>query len=241
MTKLSKIKKIEKMQQQQARYDLEIEHHHNFFANNILVHNCQNVPEYFETMKNRKFQVTVKADGSSVTMFYAPVSIDPTNPFGVCSRNLRLKPQKANGEMPLPWLMATKYFVENKLKEYYENKGKELAVQGELVGPGIQSNRDMITAHEWQVFRIWNITDQKFLTPDEAEILCTAWALPHVSVLASEMPVFQKFNNIDEILQFAEGKTSRGNEREGLVFKSNDDGPYVSFKAVSNRYLMKEK
>jgi RNA ligase (TIGR02306 family) len=200
----------------------------------------QNLPEYFETMKDRKFQVTVKADGSSVTMFYSP-EIDPENPFGVCSRNLRLKQQKSNGEMPLPWMMAQKYFVENKLKEYYENKGKELAVQGELVGPGIQSNRDMITDHEWQVFRIWNITDQKFLTPEDAEILCTAWALPHVSVLASEMPVFQKFKDIDEILQFAEGKTSRGNEREGLVFKSNDDGPYVSFKAVSNRYLMKEK
>ena len=35
-----------------------------------------------------------------------------------------------------------------------------------------------------------------------------------------------------------EGKTARGNEREGLVFKTVD-APYVSFKAVSNRYLLK--
>jgi RNA ligase (TIGR02306 family) len=202
----------------------------------------QNLVEYFDDpeMKDRKFQVTVKADGSSVTMFYAP-SIDPENPFGVCSRNLRLKPVKADGTMPLPWLMAQKYSVETKLKELYENKGHEYAFQGELVGPGIQSNRDLITEHEWLVFRVWDITDMKFLNPDETEVLCTALPLQHVTVLASNMPVFQKFKNADEMLTFAEGKTARGNEREGVVFKSNDDKPYVSFKAVSNKYLMSLK
>ena len=202
----------------------------------------QNLVEYFSDpeMKDRKFQVTVKADGSSVTMFYAP-SIDPENPFGVCSRNLRLKQTKPDGTMPLPWLMAQKYSVESKLKELYENKGHEYAFQGELVGPGIQANRDLATEHEWLVFRVWDITDMKFLSPDETEVLCTALPLRHVTVLASNMPVFQKFKNADEMLAFAEGKTARGNEREGVVFKSNDGKPYVSFKAVSNKYLMSLK
>jgi hypothetical protein len=40
----------------------------------------------------------------------------------------------------------------------------------------------------------------------------------------------------DNILKFAEGKTVRGNEREGVVFKSTDGS--FSFKAVSNKYLL---
>lgn len=198
----------------------------------------QNLVDYFETMRDRTFQVTVKSDGSSVTMFWSK-TIDPENPFGVCSRNLRLKPQKANGEMPLPWLMAKKYDVEAKLSKMTEGTSHEYALQGELVGPGLQSNRDLLTEHEWQVFRIWDITEQKFISPPAAVDICKKLGIPHVTVLAEHVPVFQKFKNVDEILQFAEGKTARGNEREGVVFKSDDDNEYVSFKAVSNRYLMK--
>jgi len=42
------------------------------------------------------------------------------------------------------------------------------------------------------------------------------------------------------MLKFAEGKTIRGNEREGVVFKEiNTDTP-ITFKAISNRYLLKQ-
>lgn len=203
----------------------------------------QNLVEYFNDpeMKDRKFQVTVKADGSSVTMFYAPKSIDPENSFGVCSRNLRLKPAKADGTMPLPWLMAKKYDVEAKLKKLFEDTGHEYAFQGELVGPGIQSNRDLVVEHEWLVFRVWDITAMRFENPKATEEICNRLNIPHVTVLANNMPVFQKFGNADEILAFAEGKTARGNEREGVVFKSTDEKPYISFKAVSNKYLMSLK
>ena len=36
-----KIRKIEKLSENYDRYDLEIEDNHNFYANNILVHNCR--------------------------------------------------------------------------------------------------------------------------------------------------------------------------------------------------------
>ena len=63
--------------------------------------------------------------------------------------------------------------------------------------------------------------------------------MKYVTVIASGVPVFQRFKNVDELLLFAEGKTDRGNEREGLVFKTMDE-PYRTFKAVSNRYLLKQ-
>lgn len=198
----------------------------------------QNLVEYFTTMKDRTFEVTVKADGSSVTMLYAPTE-DPEAPFKVCSRNLNLKPEKSDGTKPLPWQMAFKYDVEEKLRKYWEDHGIELAVQGELIGPGIQSNRDMLTEHEWRVFKIWDITNQRYLLPDTAKKVCDGMGLKYVTVIASGVPVFQKFKNVDELLLFAEGKTDRGNEREGLVFKTMDE-PYRTFKAVSNRYLLKQ-
>ena len=198
----------------------------------------QNLVEYFTTMKDRTFEVTVKADGSSVTMLYAP-NEDPEAPFKVCSRNLNLNPEKADGTKPLPWQMAFKYNVEEKLRKYWEESGIELALQGELVGPGIQSNRDMLTEHEWRVFKIWDITNQRYLLPSIAQMVCEDLGIPYVTVLAKSMPVFQKFANVDELLSFAEGKTERGNEREGVVFKTTDL-PYRSFKAVSNRYLLKQ-
>lgn len=195
----------------------------------------QNLVEYFTTQKDRSFEVTVKDDGSSVTMFWSPAN-DPEHPFGVCSRNLRLKPEKADGTVSLPWLMASKYGVEKKLSLIAAG---EYALQGELVGPGIQSNRDLATEHEWHVFRVWDIANRRFLKPCDARDLCLNLDIPYVTVVARCLPVFQHFRDVDSLLAYAEGKTARGHEREGLVFKTVDE-PYVSFKAVSNRYLLRQ-
>lgn len=198
----------------------------------------QNLSDYWITMKGRQFEITEKRDGSSVTMFYSE-RIDPENPFGVCSRNLRLKPCDANGKVPLPWKMAAKYGVEEKLRNLATD-GHEFAFQGELVGPGVNGNRDLLTDWEWQIFKIWDITDGEYLTPDEARVMCESVGLTYVPVICEYMDVFDTFPTVDDLLKFAEGKTARGNEREGLVFKSTTR-PYVSFKAVSNKYLLKQK
>jgi RNA ligase (TIGR02306 family) len=198
----------------------------------------QNLGEYFETMKGREFQVTEKFDGMSVTMFYSP-TVDAENPFGVCSRNLRLKPVMSDGSIPLPWQIANSYFVEAALKNLFDKYGLEYAVQGELVGPGINGNRDLYTEHKWFVFRIYDIKAGKFLEPEAAyEIAHSALAVPHVKILAPFMRVFDECPDFDSLMEFAQGKTDRGNEREGIVCKTVE-APYISFKVVSNKYLLK--
>ena len=102
----------------------------------------------------------------------------------------------------------------------------------------MNANRDFYRDWEWHVFRIWNISSASFVPPGEARELCASVGLQYVPVISEGLDVFDKMTNIDSLLSFAEGKTARGNEREGLVFKSVD-APYVSFKAVSNRYLLK--
>ena len=197
----------------------------------------QNLAEYFTTMRGRLFEVTEKNDGTSVTMFYSP-SMDGENPFGVCTRNQRLKPPSDDGNVPLPWRAARKCNAEAAIREACEKAKAELAFQGELVGPGVNANRDFYRDWEWHVFRIWNISSASFVPPGEARKLCASVGLQYVPVVAESMDVFATLTDIDAMLAFAEGKTARGNEREGLVFKTVD-APFVSFKAVSNRYLLK--
>ena len=199
----------------------------------------QNLADYFQTMKERAFEVTEKNDGSSVTMFFSK-TVDPEDPYGVCTRNLRLKRETEKGIIPLPWQMFHKYDMETKLERVCAELGCELAFQGELVGPGINGNRDLYTDFEWHVFRIWDISNQKFINPNKAEEICETFEIPYVPVISSSLQVFDMFSTMDELLKFAEGKTAKGHEREGLVFKSVDEGSYVSFKAVSNKYLLKQ-
>lgn len=201
----------------------------------------QNLGDWFETKKGRKWQVTVKHDGTSATIIYSP-SIDPENPDFVCSRNLRLKRESASGSIPVYWQMAEKYDMLGKLKRIYEEtNGHEFAIQGEIVGPGINSDRNREQEYIFRCFRIWDIKEQKFLSPNETVKFCEVWEIPHVYVVETDFPFFDKIQTMEDALKFAEGKTPEGNEREGVVCKTCDDGPYMSFKIVSNKYLLKQE
>lgn len=199
----------------------------------------QNLSEYFISMKGRRFEVTEKNDGSSVTMFFSR-TIDAETPFGVCSRNLRLKPMTATGAVSLAWKMADKYSVQERLNGLNDDIGCEFAIQGELVGPGVNGNRDKYSEFEWHVFKIYDVKEQKYLTPCRARSVCKTLGLTYVRVIENDLDVFSEFATTEEVLRYAEGKTEAGHEREGLVFKSIDY-PFVSFKAVSNRYLMSQE
>lgn len=194
----------------------------------------QNLVELFENegVRSTEFEVTEKYDGASGTFVYAPeFSADP---FFVCSRNIRLKDTEDN----VFWTISRKYGIQEKLKKIYEEKGVSYAIQGEVVGPGINSNRDKYEAVDFFVFRIKNVTENRWLTPEERYTLCAELGLNHVLVIDKAMKVFERFHSVDEILDYVEGRTQKGNEREGMVFKSLPAGS-LSFKAVSNKYLLK--
>jgi len=69
--------------------------------------------------------------------------------------------------------------------------------------------------------------------------------LKHVPVLAYTADMYDTLGitDIPQLLTFAEGKSVMGDitgpEREGIVFKQVDGG--MSFKAISNKYLLGEK
>ena len=192
----------------------------------------QNLADWPDTLKGVLWEVTEKADGSSMTVFWSP-SMRPEKPFGVCSRNFELERDETNAW----WEAAVKYGIEGKLAAL----GREIAVQGELVGPGMNGNRDLLPEREFRVFRIWDIASGRYLGSTERRKLCERLGLPHVKVIDPAMDVFTELPSVDDVLKFAEGTTDRGHEREGLVFKEADCEYPRSFKAVSNRYLLKLK
>lgn len=190
----------------------------------------QNLADWPDTLKGVLWEVTEKADGSSATYVWSPSNY-PETPFMVCSRNFRLSRDEGSAW----WAMADRYGIEDKMRAL----GRELAIQGELVGPGVNGNRDLRSEYDLLVFRIWDIDGQCYLPTDERVRLCEELGLKHVKVISPAMDVFTELPTVDDVLRFAEGVTDRGNEREGLVFKEVGTTHPRSFKAVSNRYLLK--
>ena len=174
------------------------------------------------------WEVTEKLDGSSMTVFLRD------GEFGVCSRNLELKPSETNSL----WKVAIRNELELKLRRADRN----LALQGELIGEGIQGNPYKQKGQEFFLFDIYDIDTSKYLTPAERNAFVEEHDIKHVPVLAFGAELWDTLgiNSIDEILQFAEGKSVMGMigcEREGLVFKSK--AMQCSFKAISNKFLLK--
>ena len=94
--------------------------------------------------QNLEFEVTEKLDGSSMTVYITTEQDEQGQEvprFGVCSRNLDLKDTEGNSF----WEAAKKYDLERKLIEFNAECSMNIAIQGELVGEGIQGNKYKLT------------------------------------------------------------------------------------------------
>lgn len=175
-----------------------------------------------------KFEITEKLEGSSMTCYL----ID--SEFGVCSRNLDLKRDENNSF----WATAIREDIEAKMREVGDN----FAIQGELIGPGIQGNIYKLTKTEFYVFDVYDVVQGRYLNPSECQALIQVMGLKHVPIVAYAASLYDTLGitDIPQLLKFAEGKSTLFNtEREGIVFKETNGG--MTFKAISNKYLLGEK
>lgn len=227
------------------------------------------------------FEVSIKLDGSSMTVFYindqSPhfkfawediekrklrnlnplkkvlyklgklVGLNKPPKFisGLCSRNIQLDPAHSNH--------FSQYVKDKEILETLERMDINIAIQGELIGPSIQQNHENVEGLEFYVYDTFNIDAQKYDKPVGARTITQLAGLNYVPVLNTDAKLsdFADKENpedyrkmVDNILAFAEGPgMNQGVKREGIVFKSNSDGPYeteFSFKAISNSYLLKK-
>jgi RNA ligase (TIGR02306 family) len=192
-------------------------------TNQERIQNCYDeVSEYFFDVT---FEVSEKVDGQSFTAYLN------NGEFGVCSRNLELKESDNTF-----WNNVRKFDLENKLR----NLGLNIAVQAEQTGPGINGNIYKAKDYYLFVFDIFDIDTQTYYSPANRMKLIKKLGLISVPILCNTSLIG---NTLDEIVEMADGSSVLGDittKREGLVFKANTH-ERISFKAVSNKYLLSEK
>ena len=145
--------------------------------------------------------------------------------------------------------------IEKHLRDYQKLTGKYIVFQGELCGPGIQSNKLGLKEKEWFIFNVWVSDTGKMDSYRKLDLLrflnmCDDFGLLHVPII----PVEAKFDfkttiNIDEtvekLLKYVDGikyrtyfKDASPNQiAEGVVFRMNN--MTNSFKVISNKFLLK--
>lgn len=185
------------------------------------------VREVFETPANQEaeYEITVKLDGSSMTVYRMGDEI------GVCSRNQNLKLDQDGNQFVNA---ARACGILEKLADLRQN----IAIQGELMGTGIQGNREGLDEHTFFVFDIWSIDEQRYLAGAERRAICENLGLRHVPVINERVSLkLLGLTDVEKMLAFADGPSLNNKIREGVVFKRCDGG--FSFKAISNKFLLK--
>lgn len=185
----------------------------------------QNLSDEFEGLKKETYIITEKLDGTSTTFYYNE------GVFGVCSRNLDLKDTEGN----TLWDIAKRHNVEEKLTKM----GKNIAIQGETIGSGIQCNPYKLKGQDIYVFNGFDIDKQEFLPIDELHLLCKNLGLEQVPVITSVGDISDM--SMKDIILMADGKSQlhKDTNREGIVFKTIKREK--SFKAISNTFLIKSE
>lgn len=228
--KTEKVTKVTKVKTNSACYDITTTNH-NFFANGFLVHNCQNVFKLLAEYANEEYYESEKLEGQSFTAYLN------NDVYGVCSRNLELKLDVENA-----WtFVSKKYEIEDKLRKF----GKNIALQGEQIGPGIQENIYQLTEIKLRLFNIFDIDKQEYYSYDEFIETVKQLGLETVPILNDNFKLSDY--DLNSLLNHAEGKSVLfDTEREGIVIRAKKETHVrslgrLSFKAISNRYLLNEK
>jgi len=194
------------------------------------------VDEIFIEHKDAMYEVSIKLDGTSMTAFLNEDEV------GVCMRNYQLKINENNSHNTLVKI-ATAGLLD-RLREI----GRNIAVQGEVMGEGIQKNRESLKGHHFYIFNIYDIDAKRYLTPVERvnffnEHLDDLRKVNHVPILINNVKLSDMIhegkpvNNIDSLISMADGDSLNAKTREGLVWK-RIDGRF-SFKVISNQFLLK--
>ena len=189
--------------------------------------------KFIERLTGKPYYISLKLDGTSSTFL-----IDPKDEtYHVCGRNYSYKENDSHNF----WMLSKKYNIEQGLRDFWE-KGHRLALQGEVVGPGIQKNPLGLSHHDLYIFNVVDIRSGQKLCLDKSLIVTDQLGLKFV-------PIVDKGSSFGytktDLLEMARGKykthfssAKDSQDREGIVIRSICGE--VSFKAINNDFLLKE-
>lgn len=222
--------------------------------------------KYSETLKGVPFRQSLKLDGSSQTIAFfsnpeffvdkvddevrawntdtQTLEIVEVKPYpfqwedgqvAICSRNLALKFDPESHF----WKAALKDDIPQRLKDFCVANNRQLALQGEVMGPGIQRNREELEEHQFFLFRVWDIDNKCFL--DDADFLELSAKLGLTTVPQGDIVYFfDKYLSIQEALESADHASLKHKIAEGDCYKSINkiNGVTIHFKVINNKYLL---
>lgn len=175
-----------------------------------------------ENLSNLFCEIREKLDGTSATYYIKD------GEFGVCSRNLEIKESEEN----IYWKMAKKYNIE----EILRSQNKNIAIQGEIIGIGIQGNKYKLDDNQLFIFNLFDIDKYKYLNPSELTDFCKENKLNQCPFIAN---VFLN-NNIKDWINFSSFKSKLNGITiaEGIVVRLLNDSEF-SFKVINPQFLLK--
>jgi RNA ligase (TIGR02306 family) len=184
--------------------------------------------------QGKTFYVTEKLDGSSFTAFLRD------GIFGICSRNLWMD---ETDETNLLARVARRLKLEEKLRDLRERRGHDVAIQAELIGPGIQKNKYELKEATLGVFNVLDASAFRLLDHPESLEAIRRLELEPVPQLGKLVLK----HSIDELVALAEGPSvlNPKAQREGIVLRplveehDEDVGGRLSFKVINPKFLLK--
>lgn len=190
----------------------------------------QNHPDWLEKYSNLSFQVTEKLDGQSAT--YVLVKKGKKYEFMVCSRSQRLVyPDSTNW-----WKITKTTRIEDLLHELIGGNDW-IAIQGEIVGNGIQGNKYVLPSINFFAFQI--VTPSGRISPHSIENILSHFGVSCVPMVSWS---FRLPDSVSSIVDIAKGMKSLINKdklREGIVVRNYEHG--VSFKVINPDFLLKNE
>jgi RNA ligase (TIGR02306 family) len=193
----------------------------------------QACPEVIQEFQDKDVYISIKIDGTSCTMFTRE------GEYGVCSRNLELV-DGAN----VYWDMFKKFDIQNKLMELKQLTGQDFAIQCEVAGAGIQSNRLGLNDVTMFVYDLYNITLGRYLNFDKLKEYTTLLKLPTVPYIYTGKMLWQDTHTM---LEYSNNQVYASNKMpaEGIVVRPTVDchskalKSRLAVKAISNTFLLK--
>ena len=183
--------------------------------------NFQSVPEMVEALVGQPFYATVKADGSSGTVYW-----DDEGVVRACSRNFELKDRPDTAV----WQLVRKYDL--------AQQSLPLALQFELVGPGIQKNRLGLKEMDLRLFNVWRIDQRRYLDYDDMLAVAQSLGLPMVELV--EIGASFDLQDDEALRHYAERTYANGATAEGVVIRplkeTQVNGERLSFKVINLLY-----
>jgi len=182
--------------------------------------NFQSVPKMIEELNGKNCYVTLKNDGSSCTVY------NKDGEFSVCSRNLEMKENEKNAF----WQVANKYNLREVLKD------KNIAIQFELVGPGVQKNPMGLKELDGRLFNIYDIDTHAYMDSYAVKKFSEDYKFPMVEIISwDEIFVYE---DDEQLRKMAEIKYQNGSQGEGIVIRPMEE-THIIFKRHPTRLSFK--